>query len=127
MVKPDKLPRVVFIIVASVRLLPLFAFKVNLQIPAGALSFRNSSDQLLRVVVVQAGAFTRMSDNGSVEVSDTVKLKGVPSKMQPQSRPKKQDSRPPDLNIRYQSLGSPIRQSTDMMVDSQQPDLALQL
>ncbi|GKB88748.1 hypothetical protein Tco_0961020 [Tanacetum coccineum] len=53
--------------------------------------------------------------------------RGVPPQMQLQSRPKQQDSRPPDLNIGYQSLGSPVRQSTGMMVDSQQPDLALQL
>ncbi|GKA97996.1 hypothetical protein Tco_0825890, partial [Tanacetum coccineum] len=32
-----------------------------------------------------------------------------------------------DRQQRYQSLGSPVRQSTDMMVDSQQPNLALQL
>ncbi|PWA85298.1 DNA-binding bromodomain-containing protein [Artemisia annua] len=53
--------------------------------------------------------------------------RGVPPQMQLQSRPKQQDSRPPDLNIGYQSLGSPVKQSTGMMVDSQQPDLALQL
>ncbi|GFZ13581.1 DNA-binding bromodomain-containing protein [Actinidia rufa] len=35
----------------------------------------------------------------------------------------KQESVPPDLNIGFQSSGSPVRQ----MVDSQQPDLALQL
>lgn len=39
---------------------------------------------------------------------------------------KKQDSLPPDLNISFQSSGSP-RQSAGAMVDSQQPDLALQL
>ncbi|KAL7599243.1 hypothetical protein Lser_V15G20971 [Lactuca serriola] len=44
-----------------------------------------------------------------------------------QLRPKQQESStcPPDLNIGYQS--SPVRQSTGMLVDSQQPDLALQL
>lgn len=36
----------------------------------------------------------------------------------------KPDSTPPDLNIRFQSPASPARQ---MLVDSQQPDLALQL
>nr|XP_043640317.1 uncharacterized protein LOC122611361 [Erigeron canadensis] len=53
--------------------------------------------------------------------------RGVNPHMQIQSRPKQQESRPPDLNIGYQSMGSPVRQSTGMMVDSQQPDLALQL
>ncbi|KAI3688524.1 hypothetical protein L2E82_46154 [Cichorium intybus] len=50
--------------------------------------------------------------------------RGVAPQMQ-QLRPKQQESRPPDLNIGYQS--SPVRQSTGMLVDSQQPDLALQL
>ncbi|KAI3825803.1 hypothetical protein L1987_07450 [Smallanthus sonchifolius] len=53
--------------------------------------------------------------------------RGVPPQMQQPWRPKQQESRPPDLNIGYQSIGSPVRQSTGMMVDSQQPDLALQL
>ncbi|XP_076959711.1 uncharacterized protein LOC143635869 [Bidens hawaiensis] len=52
--------------------------------------------------------------------------RGVPPQMQQQPRPR-QESRPPDLNIGYQSIGSPVRQSTGMLVDSQQPDLALQL
>ncbi|KAI3820522.1 hypothetical protein L1987_08070 [Smallanthus sonchifolius] len=52
--------------------------------------------------------------------------RGVPPQLQQQSR-SKQESRPPDLNIGYQSIGSPVRQSTGMLVDSQQPDLALQL
>ncbi|KAJ4844390.1 hypothetical protein Tsubulata_002350 [Turnera subulata] len=46
----------------------------------------------------------------------------------PHSQPKqKQDTLPPDLNIGFQSPGSPVKQSSGMMVDSQQPDLALQL
>lgn len=46
----------------------------------------------------------------------------------PQSQPRqKQDSLPPDLNIGYQSSGSPARQSSGVLVDAQQPDLALQL
>lgn len=46
----------------------------------------------------------------------------------PQSQPRqKQESLPPDLNIGYQSSGSPARQSSGVLVDSQQPDLALQL
>lgn len=43
-----------------------------------------------------------------------------------QSRPK-QETLPPDLNIGFQSPGSPVRPSSGVMVDSQQPDLALQL
>ncbi|XP_051136208.1 uncharacterized protein LOC127254904 [Andrographis paniculata] len=39
----------------------------------------------------------------------------------------KQESLPPDLNIGFQSSGSPGRQSSTVLVDSQQPDLALQL
>ncbi|KAK6946929.1 Bromodomain [Dillenia turbinata] len=39
----------------------------------------------------------------------------------------KQENLPPDLNISFQSPGSPVRQSSNVMVDSQQPDLALQL
>uniref|UniRef100_A0A1D1YKJ8 Ribosomal RNA large subunit methyltransferase N n=2 Tax=Anthurium amnicola TaxID=1678845 RepID=A0A1D1YKJ8_9ARAE len=38
----------------------------------------------------------------------------------------KKDMQPPDLNISFHSPGSPIRQS-GILVDSQQPDLALQL
>lgn len=38
----------------------------------------------------------------------------------------KQESLPPDLNIGFQSPGSPVKQS-GVLVDSQQPDLALQL
>ncbi|XP_047970322.1 uncharacterized protein LOC125213690 [Salvia hispanica] len=39
----------------------------------------------------------------------------------------KQESLPPDLNIGFQSSGSPGRPSSGVLVDSQQPDLALQL
>ncbi|CAN1147087.1 Bromodomain and PHD finger-containing protein 3 [Linum perenne] len=40
----------------------------------------------------------------------------------------RQDTLPPDLNIGFQSPGSPAKQSSSgVMVDSQQPDLALQL
>lgn len=39
----------------------------------------------------------------------------------------KQDTLPPDLNIGFQSPGSPVKQSSGVLVDSQQPDLALQL
>ncbi|KAI3673811.1 hypothetical protein L6452_39941 [Arctium lappa] len=53
--------------------------------------------------------------------------RGVTPQLQNQSRPKQQESRPPDLNVGYQSMGSPVKQSTAMLVDSQQPDLALQL
>ncbi|KAI3717900.1 hypothetical protein L1987_69812 [Smallanthus sonchifolius] len=53
--------------------------------------------------------------------------RGVPPQMQQPSRPKQQESRPPDLNIGHQSIGSPVRLSTGMLVDSQQPDLSLQL
>ncbi|KAJ4980469.1 hypothetical protein NE237_031306 [Protea cynaroides] len=46
----------------------------------------------------------------------------------PHTQPKqKQDTLPPDLNIGFQSSGSPVRQSSGILVDSQQPDLALQL
>ncbi|KAI3456916.1 hypothetical protein Pfo_013579 [Paulownia fortunei] len=38
-----------------------------------------------------------------------------------------QESLPPDLNIGFQSSGSPGRPSSGVLVDSQQPDLALQL
>ncbi|KAK9080664.1 hypothetical protein SSX86_000422 [Deinandra increscens subsp. villosa] len=52
--------------------------------------------------------------------------RGIPPQMQQQFRPK-QESFPPDLNIGYQSIGSPVKQSAGMLVDSQHPDLALQL
>lgn len=39
----------------------------------------------------------------------------------------KQEMRPPDLNVGFQSPGSPAPQSSGVLVDSQQPDLALQL
>ncbi|KAM1168636.1 hypothetical protein PS1_030637 [Malus domestica] len=45
-----------------------------------------------------------------------------------QPRPKqKQESLPPDLNIGFPSPGSPVKQSSSLLADSQQPDLALQL
>ncbi|OIW16355.1 hypothetical protein TanjilG_19071 [Lupinus angustifolius] len=48
--------------------------------------------------------------------------------IRPHSQPKqKQGTLPPDLNIGFQSPGSPAKQSSGVMVDSQQPDLALQL
>ncbi|XP_022716885.1 uncharacterized protein LOC111275667 [Durio zibethinus] len=48
--------------------------------------------------------------------------------LSPRTQPRqKQDSLPPDLNIRFQSPGSPVKQSSGVLVDSQQPDLALQL
>ncbi|KAJ0966176.1 hypothetical protein J5N97_027314 [Dioscorea zingiberensis] len=37
------------------------------------------------------------------------------------------DMLPPDLNISFQPPGSPVRQSSGILMDSQQPDLALQL
>ncbi|XP_024977336.1 uncharacterized protein LOC112514928 isoform X2 [Cynara cardunculus var. scolymus] len=53
--------------------------------------------------------------------------RGVAPQLPNPSKPKHQESGPPDLNVGYQSMGSPVRQSTAMLVDSQQPDLALQL
>uniref|UniRef100_A0A2P2J912 Bromo domain-containing protein n=2 Tax=Rhizophora mucronata TaxID=61149 RepID=A0A2P2J912_RHIMU len=48
--------------------------------------------------------------------------------LSPHSQPKqKQESHAPDLNISFQSPGSPAKQSSSVMIDSQQPDLALQL
>lgn len=48
--------------------------------------------------------------------------------LSPRAQPRqKQDSLPPDLNIGFQSPGSPVKQSSGVLVDSQQPDLALQL
>ncbi|XVF03841.1 hypothetical protein REPUB_Repub05bG0027600 [Reevesia pubescens] len=48
--------------------------------------------------------------------------------LSPRTQPRqKQDSLPPDLNIGFQSPGSPVKQSSGVLVDSQQPDLALQL
>ncbi|KAJ7963792.1 Bromodomain containing protein [Quillaja saponaria] len=48
--------------------------------------------------------------------------------LSPHNQPRhKQDTLPPDLNIGFQSPGSPVRQSSGLLVDSQQPDLALQL
>lgn len=48
--------------------------------------------------------------------------------LSPHSQPRqKQDTLPPDLNIGFQSPGSPVKQSSGVMVESQQPDLALQL
>ncbi|KAL3639977.1 hypothetical protein CASFOL_014945 [Castilleja foliolosa] len=49
--------------------------------------------------------------------------------MNPQmhSRQRQPESLPPDLNIRFQSSGSPGRPTSGVLVDSQQPDLALQL
>ncbi|KAL7143165.1 hypothetical protein ABFS83_08G172500 [Erythranthe nasuta] len=43
------------------------------------------------------------------------------------SRQKQESVLPPDLNIDFQSSGSPGRPNSGVMVDSQQPDLALQL
>ncbi|KAI4308002.1 hypothetical protein L6164_031121 [Bauhinia variegata] len=50
-----------------------------------------------------------------------------PSPRSQTPRQKKQETLPPDLNIGFQSPGSPARQSSGVLVDSQQPDLALQL
>ncbi|KAH9803789.1 Bromo domain-containing protein [Citrus sinensis] len=48
--------------------------------------------------------------------------------LSPHSQPRpRQEGLPPDLNISFQSPGSPVKQSTGVLVDSQQPDLALQL
>ncbi|MCL7050481.1 hypothetical protein MKW94_024769, partial [Papaver nudicaule] len=46
----------------------------------------------------------------------------------PQTQPNnKQDALPPDLNIGFPSSGSPVRLSSGVLLESQQPDLALQL
>ncbi|KAH7859980.1 hypothetical protein Vadar_007894 [Vaccinium darrowii] len=50
-----------------------------------------------------------------------------PSLNLPRQQRQKQESIPPDLNLSFQSSGSPGGQSSGVMVDSQQPDLALQL
>ncbi|KAK7385967.1 hypothetical protein VNO78_31977 [Psophocarpus tetragonolobus] len=48
--------------------------------------------------------------------------------IRPPNQPRqKQETLPPDLNIGFQSPGSPAKQSSGVLVDSQQPDLALQL
>ncbi|KAF8391539.1 hypothetical protein HHK36_023844 [Tetracentron sinense] len=48
--------------------------------------------------------------------------------LSPRTQPRQnQETLPPDLNIGFQSSESPVRQSSGIMVDSQQPDLALQL
>ncbi|KAF7139972.1 hypothetical protein RHSIM_Rhsim06G0218500 [Rhododendron simsii] len=49
------------------------------------------------------------------------------SLISPRQQRQKQESVPPDLNLSFQSSGSPGGQSSGVMVDSQQPDLALQL
>lgn len=43
------------------------------------------------------------------------------------SQRQRSDMLPPDLNISCQPPGSPVRQSSSILMDSQQPDLALQL
>ncbi|XP_030542914.2 uncharacterized protein LOC115749985 isoform X2 [Rhodamnia argentea] len=46
----------------------------------------------------------------------------------PHKQPRqKQETLPPDLNIGFQSPTSPAKQSSSVVIDSQQPDLALQL
>lgn len=45
----------------------------------------------------------------------------------PQLQSKQRDNLPPDLNIGYQAPASPIQPSSSLAMDSQQPDLALQL
>ncbi|KAI3441667.1 Bromo domain-containing protein, partial [Psidium guajava] len=46
----------------------------------------------------------------------------------PHTQPRqKQETLPPDLNIGFQSPKSPAKQSSSVVIDSQQPDLALQL
>lgn len=48
--------------------------------------------------------------------------------LNPNAQPRhRQETLPPDLNIGFPSSGSPVRQSSGVLVDSQQPDLALQL
>lgn len=48
--------------------------------------------------------------------------------LNPNTQPRhRQETLPPDLNIGFQPSGSPVRQSSGVLVDSQQPDLALQL
>ncbi|KAI0527375.1 hypothetical protein KFK09_002975 [Dendrobium nobile] len=45
----------------------------------------------------------------------------------PQTQSKQRDNLPPDLNIGYQAPTSPIQPSSSLAMDSQHPDLALQL
>ena len=48
--------------------------------------------------------------------------------LNPHTQPRhRQETLPPDLNIGFPPSGSPVRQSSGVLVDSQQPDLALQL
>ncbi|XP_027368955.1 uncharacterized protein LOC113874897 [Abrus precatorius] len=64
-----------------------------------------------------------------VAASDLSRFQMLPWRgIRPQSQPRqKQETLPPDLNIGFQSPGSPAKQSSGVLVDSQQPDLALQL
>ncbi|KAK7300058.1 hypothetical protein RJT34_10890 [Clitoria ternatea] len=50
--------------------------------------------------------------------------RGIRPHNQPRQKP---ETLPPDLNIGFQPPGSPAKQSSGVLVDSQQPDLALQL
>ncbi|KAL2476332.1 DNA-binding bromodomain-containing protein [Abeliophyllum distichum] len=55
-----------------------------------------------------------------------LQLQSTWQNLNPQMR-SRQKSFPPDLNIGFQSLGSPVSPASGALVDSQQPDLALQL
>lgn len=101
----------------------------------GELHFQGQQQQLVQAFVpqqVQGGLQNRHMGLGFPQLvtADLSRFQVQPSwrGVNPQQlRPKQQESStcPPDLNIGYQS--SPVRQSTGMLVDSQQPDLALQL
>ncbi|XP_057829916.2 uncharacterized protein LOC131040965 isoform X1 [Cryptomeria japonica] len=53
--------------------------------------------------------------------------RGLPSQFLPEQSSDLSSSKPPDLNVGLQKPKSPARQSSGMLTDSQQPDLALQL
>ncbi|XP_058742943.1 uncharacterized protein LOC131615800 [Vicia villosa] len=106
------------------------------EFPSGGIPFQSEKNCFpFQALVPQHHAISQFSNRPmvfrqQVAASDLSRFQMQPpwQAVRPHSQPRqKQETLPPDLNIGFQSPGSPAKQSSGVLVDSQQPDLALQL
>lgn len=112
--------------------------RIRAEFPAGGMPFQaeknNFPFQALVPQHMHAVGVSQFSNRPmvfpQVAASDLARFQMQPpwQAVRPHSQPRqKQETLPPDLNVDFQSPGSPAKQSSGVLVDSQQPDLALQL
>ncbi|KAL6553396.1 hypothetical protein OROGR_007238 [Orobanche gracilis] len=106
----------------------------NVQMDRNVSSVRGFVPQGQVAMMVEGNPLMQFQNQGTVypQVANgdlsRLQLQSTWRNISPQMQSRqKQESFPPDLNIGFQSSGSPGRPSSSVLVDPQQPDLALQL